>query len=68
MGKKKAKSTEFDPANLPEQVFVSREQDGEDTYLNVHDELDGISNDTVLGVYELVRVGRVSVGTTLEDI
>lgn len=68
MNKKKIKKLKFDPANLHDTLFVYLEQDGDNSYSIARPEIDGLSEGTIVGVYELVRVAQITVDTQLEDI
>jgi hypothetical protein len=55
---KKAKKT----TALPTTIYVVRDNDGYDTWLNIHEDIDGIEDLAVVGVYERVdvRTARVT--------
>ena len=68
MGKKKSKEPVFDPANLPGVVYVTLFDNGEKGDPNAYRELEEIEAGAVVGVYELIRIAKLDVVATLEDI
>lgn len=54
-------------ANLPEFVYVTREEPGSvDSYLAAWDDLDGPDAGSIIGKYQLVRKGSLARTTTNE--
>lgn len=50
---------------MPEQIYVVRAYDGDDTYLTASEGIEDIDDTDVVGVYELIRTARKQVEHTL---
>jgi hypothetical protein len=51
---------------LPDQIYVVREDDGDDSYLATHETLEHIDHGTVVGIYELVETRTLRVTRELK--
>lgn len=59
--------------SLPEELFVYRQQDGDDSYLMVDEDLvesieTADDENTIIGTYKLVTEGKYSIDKTITEL
>ena len=58
----------FDPTNLPDELFVILEQDGDSSYTVSQPSIESLDDGAIVGVYRLERLGQITVTRELVDI
>lgn len=51
---------------FPKTIYITREQDGDDTYLFAWDDYVGLKDKEVVGIYKLEAISKIRLTTELE--